>query len=232
MKKELSESIKSELIQILNQNIKLEEAYYSDKSLKIGKMDSNKKDEEESTDGSQAGGDSTPQKEKPKFSFSDIVLGTEPLKAPGNIDIGVPEALGMAAGGKIVGGVGRIIGGKLAQGMTNLFGGGKVSKMIGGGLGDLFGKATADIETLSGAPSMQAQIADIAPHQLALRWEGSGTPGWFRPLIPKSELEPTKPKTSQEIEQEKQKARRDARIKRIKDIELANKEKKYKLPPI
>lgn len=186
MKKELSESIKSELIQILNQNIKLEEAYYSDKPLNVGKMDSNKKDEEESTDGSQAGGDSTPQKEKPKFSFSDIVLGTEPLKAPGDVDIGVPEALGMAAGGEIAGDLAGIAGRSVAKSVSGLVGK-KFGGLAGGALGDILSKVGSDIKTLSGVRQFKAQLKDIVPHQAALRWEGSGTHGWFRPLVPNVE---------------------------------------------
>lgn len=237
MKTDLSESVKNQLIQILNQNIKLEEAVSAPPAGLLPDKSKKKKEEETNElpkpDMSQSGsGGPGQEKEAPKHSWKEILLGNQPSTTPWGGELGLGDVAGMAAGGKAIGTVGQMFGGKLAQGMTNLFGGGKGSKMLGGAVGDLFGKVTTDIEALSGAPTMQAQIADIVPHQMALRWEGSGTPGWFRPLVPKSQLAPTQPKSSEEIGSSDEEKRTAARIKRLQDIQLSKKEAKYGLPPI
>jgi len=212
MKYELNESVKTQLIQILNSNIKLQEA--KDASSGIPPTEEKKKKEEEessekkelpnnstsSSASNQSGqGMPSPEKQKPDKSWHEILLGNQELKTPWGTKMGLGDVATIAAGGKLAGGVGRFFGGSLAQGASNLLGGSKRSAAMGGALGNLFGKVTSDLETLSGAPSMEAQVGDIAPHQLSLRWEGSGTHGWFRPLVPRTETEKFKPKTSTEI---------------------------------
>lgn len=240
MKKELSESVKAHLIEALNKNIKLEEAVDAPPAGLTPDKTKKKKEEENQPPEPKMPGDTTQsgsggagqEKESPKHSWKDILLGNQPSTTPWGGELGLGDVAGMAAGGKAIGAVGQMFGGKLGQGVANMFGGGKLGKMAGGAVGDLFGKVTTDLEALSGAPTMQAQIADIVPQQMALRWEGSGTPGWFRPLVPKSQLAKTEPKTSEEIGSDKEEKRTAARMKRLKDIELSKKEAKYGLPPI
>jgi hypothetical protein len=242
MRKELSESIKMSLIQILNQNIRLDEA-----------VKSQEKDEDEDTEigtpynglikrpgidtpgtGTNTPGtgmpsgipereDKTPSNNK-TLDWDDVLMG----KQSKMFDMDPKNALGLALGGKAIGLAGRFGG----QSIANLFGGGKkgMSK-LGGGLGDILTKITSDIETLSGGPGLQAQIGDIARAQVANRWQGAGyTPpdGWFKPIVPKTGVEPIEP----EIEQDRAGKLRQARKERLADIKLANAEKQYGLPPL
>lgn len=220
MDKELNESTRNELIQILNNNIRLEEATAVANAKK-------KKDDLQSGEGQPS-----PETEAPTKSAEEILLGTAPSKTPYGTKLGLADVAGMAAGGKVAGAAGQLLGGKLAQKVTDIFGGKGASKLVGGAIGDYFSKALADVETLSGAPGIEAQIADIVPQQVALRWQGSGTPGWFRPLVPKSVIKNAESKTSDDKEADAEERYTSARRKRISDIELENKEKSLGLPSL
>jgi hypothetical protein len=217
---ELNESMRNELIQILNQNIRLEEA--------TAAANAKKKKEDD-----QAGtGDMSQEPETPTHSPEEILLGNKPSKTPYGTQLGLGDVAAIAAGGKVAGAAGQLLGGKLAQKVTDMFGGKQASKLAGTAIGDFFSKAMADAETLSGAPGLEAQIADIAPQQVRLRWEGAGNPGWFRPLIPKTSIQNAEPKTSDEQAADAEEQYYNSRRKRIADLELSNKEKALGLPPL
>jgi hypothetical protein len=236
MSKLIIDSIRNELIQVLNKNIQLEEATLAQETTTKNKKDKTTVDK--NTSDTQSGGlnssgtSASPEKSKPTKSVSDILLGTQPSKTPWGTQLGLTDVAGIAAGGKVAGAAGQLLGGKLAQQATNLFGGGQASKLVGGAMGDLFGKAMADAETLSGAPGMEAQIKDIVPMQTKLRWEGAGTPGWFRPLVPKTSIETAEPKTTDTQNREADDAYRAARQQRLSDNELSTREQKQGLPPL
>jgi hypothetical protein len=213
MKYELSESIKSQLIEVLNNNIRLNEAAEKNplntgslnvapqNDLETSEKNKKKKDNTEAQpskslggQGDQAGhGSPTPEKTKPTHSLKDITLGNQPSNVPFiNKELDIPTVAGMVAGGKAAGKLADTLGGNVAQAVTNKLGGSKLAGMLGIGVGDLTKKLGLDVETLSGSKTFMAQLGDIAPHQAALRWEGSGTPGWFRPMIPSSQISPTK----------------------------------------
>jgi hypothetical protein len=241
MRKELSESVKMSLIQILNQNIRLDEA-----------VKSQEKDEDEDTEiGTPYGGlikrpgidtpgtgtntpgtgmpsgipereDKTPSNNK-TLDWDDVLMG----KQSKMWDMDPTKALGLAAGGKIAGLAGRMGG----QSIANLFGGKKGISKLGGGMGDILAKITSDIETLSGGPGMEAQIGDIARAQVANRWQGAGyTPpdGWFKPIVPQTGVKPIEPET----EEDKATKLRQARQARLQDIKLTKAEQKYGLPSL
>jgi hypothetical protein len=241
MRKELSESVKMSLIQILNQNIRLDEA-----------VKSQEKDEDEDTEngtpynglikrpgidtpgtGTDTPGtgmpsgipereDKTPSNNK-TLDWNDVLMG----KQSKMLDMDPEKALGLALGGKVVGLAGRMGG----QSIANLFGGKKGIPKLGGWAGDLITQITSDMETLGGGPGIRAQIGDIARAQVANRWQGAGyTPpdGWFKPIVPKTGVEPIEPETEQGRAAKLRKARKE----RLADIELSDKENKYGLPPL
>jgi hypothetical protein len=221
MSKELNESMRNELIQILNHNIRLEEA--------VAAAASTKKKKEDAQSGT---GDTSQEPETPTHSAEDILLGNKPSKTPYGPKLGLGDVAAIAAGGKVAGAAGQLFGGKLAQKATDMFGGKQASKLAGTAIGDFFSKAMADAETLSGAPGLEAQIADIAPQQVRLRWEGAGNPGWFRPLVPKTSIKNAESKTADEQADDAEEKQYTARRKRIADAELAKREKDLGLPPL
>ena len=241
MRKELSESVKMSLIQILNQNIRLDEA-----------VKSQEKDEDEDTEigtpynglikrpGIDTPGTGTntpgigmpsgiPEREdktvpsNKSLDWNDVLMG----KQSKMWDMDPEKAVGLALGGKVAGLAGRMGG----QSIANLFGGKKGIAKLGGGLGDIVAKITSDIETLSGGPGMEAQIGDIARAQVANRWQGAGhTPpdGWFKPLVPQTGVKPIEPETAED----KAAKLRQARRERIQDIKLSKAEQQYGLPSL
>ena len=203
MSEEVLENYKSLLIEVLNENIRLEEAITAEKPM---------------------GGVGGPKGAKEPDTVDNILMGSQ-QKA---LDLGPAGAVGLAAGGKLAGTLGRFAGKGAANFTSALFGGNALGQLAGSATGNLLSKVFTDVETLSGARGLEAQIGDIAPNQVALRWEGSGHGGWFNKLVPKTKVEKIKPET----EQERRAARRKARKERIGDIELGQKERTYGLPPI
>jgi|688.fasta_scaffold474050_2 hypothetical protein len=219
MSKEVLENYKSLIIEVLNENIRLNEAIGSKSGLGGGSNIGT---------GKSMGGVGSSANASKTNEVDNILMGSQ-KKA---LDLGPEGAIGLATGGKLAGVVGRAAGQLGANKLADILGGGGLGKYVGGAAGGLLSKVFTDIETLSGAPSFEAQIKNIAPKQVALRWEGSGSGGWFDKLVPKTTVKPIEAKSSKDYADEADKQRTAARMKRLQDIELSKKERRYGLPPI
>ena len=151
----------------------MEEAKKEDQP-NVGDLDVSTEKKNKSQDQGGVGGPNV-ETETPTHSFKDILIGTHPKKIPGLDDETDPtiSLLGLGLGTSILGGIVN------ALPVENIPGLGTAKK--------LGAKVLKQGSLLTGVPQAMAQIEDIIPHQVALRWEGAGTPGWFRQLTPKSE---------------------------------------------
>ena len=237
MPKEFSYSVKSQLIGLLNKNIRLEEAALMGgipaQGLQMnvpqttfgisGGIQQNQIAQHPAVPTPGMGGSGVKvRSDSVNMNFNDILMGSNP-KAFG---AGVGTALTTAAAGSVIGGLGRKLGPLAGTAITQAAGNLPILGGFAKSLGQ-FGQAGIaglgnNLETLSGAPTLTAQLGAIGETQVANRL--ADLPGWAPKIAAAAGSQLPEPETAAETSLK-------LRQQRVANAMLKRQEKKLGLSP-